>query len=558
VAQREDIGVKALIALLLVLGGILVPTAARAQPGGLATVVSHGPRTERKVALTFDDGAFPSTALRIAGILEARGVAATFLPNTRWVRESPSVWRAIADRGFPLANHTHEHWNLTHLSGADLADEISTPARIMEEVTGRPIVRVLRPPGGFWDDTVRAAAFGAGFRTLLMWDTSGGDTSGYSTSATIARNALRGTNGSIVLLHLLDKTAAALPSIIDGYRARGFEFVTVSEMLGLPASGRLSSPPADEPDAWTIAPLTPASLTGPQLSMSCARRAGTLHCAYEGSGGLTYTSTTGGVWTSEVVVPASSTRFAVHPSLAVDQDGTVRIAYVEVRADREVLRLATRAGRAWTIEPVEPFKALMASPSLAVAADGTLHLAFRAAIPVSGIYHVARRGTGPWHVERVTGSSSDRDPAVALDPAGIPHVLFHHYASPYPNGTYDAVRGATGWHAHRIAETSERFIVAPRFDQSGHLRYALQGTSSPAIRFSPSAKVDIATLATVTGYGDGADLLLDADDRPTVIFWRDDGAGATRAFSARPPGSLGDDWSAPAPGGGGGGRILER
>jgi hypothetical protein len=39
--------------------------------------------------------------------------------------------------------------------------------------------------------------------------------------------------GSIVLMHLAGyNTAAALPSIIDGIRTRGFELVTVSKLQG--------------------------------------------------------------------------------------------------------------------------------------------------------------------------------------------------------------------------------------------------------------------------------------------------------------------------------------
>jgi peptidoglycan/xylan/chitin deacetylase (PgdA/CDA1 family) len=65
-----------------------------------------------------------------------------------------------------------------------------------------------------------------------MWDVSGGDTSSGATAASVRRASLRGTNGSIILLHCArSMTADALPGIIAGYRERGFRFVSVPELL---------------------------------------------------------------------------------------------------------------------------------------------------------------------------------------------------------------------------------------------------------------------------------------------------------------------------------------
>ena len=50
--------------------------------------------------------------------------------------------------------------------------------------------------------------------------------------STLIYNATRGRNGSIVLMHTLSNTAQALPYIIRNYKARGYTFVTIPQMLG--------------------------------------------------------------------------------------------------------------------------------------------------------------------------------------------------------------------------------------------------------------------------------------------------------------------------------------
>ena len=73
-----------------------------------------------------------------------------------------------------------------------------------------------------------------GYPTLVMWDVDTRDWSGISASRIVAR-AVRGTRGSIILMHAGPRnTTRALGAIIRNYRARGYAFVTVPELLGIP------------------------------------------------------------------------------------------------------------------------------------------------------------------------------------------------------------------------------------------------------------------------------------------------------------------------------------
>ena len=212
------------------------PPACDPPPAGLvaAPVVSHGPRDRKVVALTFDDGYNPTNTLRILAILRRSHVNATFFATGRAVELFPAVWREVASAGFPIADHTYDHRRLSGLCFDAQLRELTRQAAVVRASLGRDPVALMRPPYGDRDRVTSLATAAAGDEAVVIWDVDTRDWSGIG-PATIARRALAGGKGSIVLMHTLySTTASALPRIIAGYRARGFRFVTVGELLGVP------------------------------------------------------------------------------------------------------------------------------------------------------------------------------------------------------------------------------------------------------------------------------------------------------------------------------------
>jgi peptidoglycan/xylan/chitin deacetylase (PgdA/CDA1 family) len=263
------VAVLALAAVLLVplaapaaahepsLGPSPAQASAVVKPKPAVPVYRHGPRAERIVALTFDDGYSPSATLKILQILQSERVPATFFPYGWAVNRNPSVWRKVADAGYPIGNHTQSHRILTRLSESQVVKELTDARRTVERVTGRPMVPLVRPPGGAWNAATARAVKAAGFRGIVLWDVDPQDWRRASAS-TVASRATGGTSGSIVLMHAGSAaTPSALRSIIRSYRARGFRFVTVSQILGL-------EPPANAASALGAA-RPPAART-PELA----------------------------------------------------------------------------------------------------------------------------------------------------------------------------------------------------------------------------------------------------------------------------------------------------
>ena len=88
-------------------------------------VIRHGPRDDRVVALTFDDGWNPSTLRAIYRILVRERVPATFFVTGIYVQRAPGLWRRIAAAGFPLANHSYLHRDSRDLDAAPQRPSIS-------------------------------------------------------------------------------------------------------------------------------------------------------------------------------------------------------------------------------------------------------------------------------------------------------------------------------------------------------------------------------------------------------------------------------------------------
>jgi peptidoglycan/xylan/chitin deacetylase (PgdA/CDA1 family) len=224
-------------------------------------VLFHGPRTDRVVALTFDDGYAPANVRLIFEELTREGVAATFFVNGAYLRWNPQLWRSIAAAGYPIGNHTVIHEDVRGRPPSQVMADLIRNARLVQQVTGRPMIPIFRPPYGSHDAASDAAAAAAGFPTIVLWDVSGGDANLRATDASVLANASAGLPGSIVLLHAGPSvTPRILPALIAGYRARGFTFVTVPQLLGIAAPevglppGAGSSPP---PDTGAAAAPTP-------------------------------------------------------------------------------------------------------------------------------------------------------------------------------------------------------------------------------------------------------------------------------------------------------------
>jgi hypothetical protein len=250
---------RGLTALACLAAALVLPTDLRAHTSpagsvGLRSVVTHGPANLPRIALTFDSnmtdamlrwldsGKVTSYAnVGVIDVLQLRYTPATFFLAGKWVERYPDLTRRIAaDPSFELASHSYAHlgfttrcYHLGVLPAKQMAPDVEHSFQVLAPFGGRQ-TRYFRFPGGCYDTNALRAIAPTPY-TVVQYDIVGGDPFN-NDPTTIADNVLRHAhNGGIVVLHITQanapRTADALPAIITGLRARGYQLVTLSELL---------------------------------------------------------------------------------------------------------------------------------------------------------------------------------------------------------------------------------------------------------------------------------------------------------------------------------------
>lgn len=223
---------------------------------------------QKLIALTFDGDYLDNITAEILDILKAEGVRCTIFLTGRYMRRyGDLVNRMVAD-GHIIGNHTWTHPHLTafeqtrhHTTLPGITEqlvqqELLKTAELFHQVTSKPMSPYWRAPYGEHNAEIRRWAAAAGFRHIgwtigKSWD-DGMDTldwvadksaKTYHSADEIAEKILSfgerenyGANGAIILMHLGseridDYPHLKLPHIIQQYKARGYQFVTIPEML---------------------------------------------------------------------------------------------------------------------------------------------------------------------------------------------------------------------------------------------------------------------------------------------------------------------------------------
>lgn len=213
-----------------------------AAPGAAAEerLVTHGPRQQPLVALTFDVCQKPGRPAgfdrKLVDLLRRERVPATFFMGGEWMRTHPEETRLLAAEPlFELANHSFSHPDLRTLDAAGIAAEVRRTDDLLAELAGRRS-RLFRLPYGWYDGRVLDALGELGV-AVIQWDVVSGDPDPKADAEAILKEVKRhARGGSIVIMHANGRgwhSAEALPAILAWLREQGLKPVTISELLDL-------------------------------------------------------------------------------------------------------------------------------------------------------------------------------------------------------------------------------------------------------------------------------------------------------------------------------------
>ena len=187
----------------------------------------------KKIALTFDDGPHPKLTKRILEVLDKYSIKSTFFVIGENVKNYPNELKKIYEKGHEIGNHTYSHSILKSMPKDKIQDEIINTEKQVREICDCNM-SLVRPPCGIYDETLEKIAEEKDSK-IVLWTIDTHDWA-HASKKNIVNNVLKNIkDGDIILFHDYVSgeynTPEALDIIIPLLLEKGYEFVTVSELL---------------------------------------------------------------------------------------------------------------------------------------------------------------------------------------------------------------------------------------------------------------------------------------------------------------------------------------
>jgi peptidoglycan/xylan/chitin deacetylase (PgdA/CDA1 family) len=195
-------------------------------------------RNSRQLALTYDDGPNDPYTERLLEVLDRHGAKATFFLIGRFVRQRPEIARALVEAGHAIGIHTWDHPNLIFVSAAEVYRQLEQTRQAVLDATGVE-AHLFRPPFGGRRPASLRVAHAMGLQTV-MWNVTCYDWKASSTDEIVQHAERQIHGGNVILLHDGEyhrigvdrsRSVEASDRILGRYKAEGYEFVTIPEMM---------------------------------------------------------------------------------------------------------------------------------------------------------------------------------------------------------------------------------------------------------------------------------------------------------------------------------------
>jgi peptidoglycan/xylan/chitin deacetylase (PgdA/CDA1 family) len=209
----------------------------RAEPEEPSTITFNAVHVDGPyIAMTFDDGPSATLTPKLLDLLAARHIKATFFVIGENVAEHPEIVARAAQEGHEIASHSWSHPNLAKMSDESVRRQLQQTDDAIKNATGkRPTL--MRPPYGSITARQKRWIHDEFGYDIILWDVDPLDWKRPGPAVVRNRIFKETRPGSIVLSHDIHPgTIEAMPSTFDELEAKGFKFVTVSELIRMAAA----------------------------------------------------------------------------------------------------------------------------------------------------------------------------------------------------------------------------------------------------------------------------------------------------------------------------------
>ena len=188
------------------------------------------------VALTFDDGPERDVTGRILDTLEKYGAGATFFVLGENACEMEDILERQIQAGCLIGNHSFSHRRAGDIKDDEILSEFTKTDEIIKKISGDRAV-IVRPPFGK-DERKTAEITG---RPVILWSLDTLDWESQDSEKIVNAVYSQVQDGDIILMHdIFPSTAEACERLVPGLLNRGFQLVTVTELMNARGIGLMS------------------------------------------------------------------------------------------------------------------------------------------------------------------------------------------------------------------------------------------------------------------------------------------------------------------------------
>lgn len=190
--------------------------------------------TEKKIALTFDDGPSVYTP-EVLELLKKYNAKATFFCIGKNIETHPDILQKVIDEGHLVGNHSYSHSKFFDFYNAKkIADELQKTDALLEKFTSKKI-KFFRPPYGVTTPSIRRALKVTGHKTI-GWNIRSLDGGLKNEELILNRIKKRVSPGGIVLLHdTAPHSVLVLEQFLRFLQKNNYQVVSIEELLNLKA-----------------------------------------------------------------------------------------------------------------------------------------------------------------------------------------------------------------------------------------------------------------------------------------------------------------------------------
>lgn len=188
------------------------------------------------VAWTVDDGANPDVVRAYAEFARRTGTRLTFFINGQYpsFKQHRELLLPLVKSGqLQIANHTYSHAALTKLSDEQIVRELTRNDEEIQRLFGVSSKPYFRPPYGYYDARVLAAAASCGFTRPVLWYGSLADSSNIP-SQEVLRFAKKYVDARRIIIGHLNYPGviSVMDEIKDIMDSKGLTTVTIRDYYG--------------------------------------------------------------------------------------------------------------------------------------------------------------------------------------------------------------------------------------------------------------------------------------------------------------------------------------